>query len=60
MLTSMEEHLVWIDSTWQYNLNDMHHTSEKARRGINRNREGKSVSLKCQLTSLGKLSQGQN
>lgn len=55
MWTSMEKHLVRIDSIWQYNLNDMHHTSEKARREVNRNREGNSVSLKCQLTSLGKL-----
>lgn len=56
----MKKHLVQVYSTWQYNLNDMHHTSEKARREINRNREGKSVFLKCQLTSLGTLSQGKN
>lgn len=60
MLRSMKKHLVQVYSTWQYNLNDMHHTSEKARREINRNREGKSVFLKCQLTSLGTLSQGKN
>lgn len=43
MLTSMEKHLVQIDLTWQDNLDD---TAEKARREINRNREGKSV---CRL-----------
>jgi len=46
MLTSVEKHLVQIDSTWQDNLDDIHNTPEKARREINRNREGKSV---CQL-----------
>lgn len=45
MLSSMEKHLVQIDSTWQGNLDDILHTSEKARREINRNREGKSVYL---------------
>lgn len=43
MLTSMEKHLLQIDSTWQCNLNDINHTSEKARREINRNREGKKA-----------------
>lgn len=60
MSTSMEKYFVQIDSTWQSNLDDIQHTSEKARREINRNREGKSVCLKWQLTSLAKLNQGQN
>lgn len=60
MLTSMEKHLVQIDSTWQGNLDDIQRISEKARREINRNREGKSVCLKWQLTSMAKLNQGQN
>lgn len=46
MLTSMEKHLVQIDSTWQDNLDDIHNTPKKARRQISRNRKGKSV---CRL-----------
>jgi len=60
MLTSIEKHLIQIDSTWQGNLDDIQHTSKKARREINRNRKGKSVCLKWQLTSMVKLNQGQN
>lgn len=56
----MEKYFVQIDSTWQSNLDDIQHTSEKARKEINRNREGKSVCLKRQLTSMAKLNQGQN
>ena len=60
MFKSVEKHLVQIDSTWQGNLDDIQRTSEKDRREINRNREGKSVCLKWQLTSMAKLNQGQN
>lgn len=55
----MEKYLARIDSTWQGNLDDIRRTSERAGREINRNREGKSVCLKWELTSVAKLNQGQ-
>lgn len=60
MLTSAEKYLVQIDSAWQGNLDDLQRTSERARREINRNKEGESVCLKWELTSMAKLNQGQN